>query len=251
MKSCIYKGLVKHQRFLPRLHEFSYSLFMMYIDLDELDTLFNGSKFWSIERSNLAAFKRIDHHGNADTPLKDSIRELVLQKTGKHSKGPIRLLTHFRYFGYVFNPLSLFFCYDEKDEKVEFVVAEVMNTPWREQHCYVLSNIDSATEKFQFSHQKEFHVSPFMDLDMRYDWNIRFPGHNLNVQLSNWKNEKKLFDAVIGMKKIEINNKNLKNVLLNFPLMTVKVTASIYFEAFKLWMKRIQYVPHPDHKVKL
>ncbi len=249
MKSCIYKGLVNHRRFMPRVHEFNYSLFMMYVDLDELDSLFRTTKFWSVEKANLASFRRIDHYGDSNISLKDSIRELVFSKTGIQSNGPIRLLTHFRYFGYIFNPLCLYFCYDESDENVQFVVAEVMNTPWREQHCYVLSNVNSESDKFQFSHQKEFHVSPFMDLDMQYEWNIQCPGDALNVQLVNWKNEKKLFNASMFMRKVEINNNSLNNAMLSFPLMTAKVTASIYLEALKLWLKRIQFVSHPNHKV--
>ena len=245
MKSCIYKGQVKHQRFEPRTHEFTYSLFMLYVDLNELPNLFKPYWLWSVNSPGVASFYRKDHHGDPQISLSDSIRTLVSEKTGCRPKGPIRLLTHFRYFGYVFNPLSLYFCYDESDSNVEYVVAEVMNTPWKEQHCYVLENDQKDPENLVISHQKEFHVSPFMDLNMEYRWNIRFPNKTLHVQIENWQADKKVFDAVIDLQKVEVNSTNLKNVLLNFPLMTLKVITAIHFEALKLWMKGVVYVPHP------
>ena len=247
MKSCIYKGQVKHQRFEQRVHEFTYSLFMMYVDLNELPALFKPYKLWSVDAPGWASFLRKDHVGDPQDTLSNSIRALVYEKTGHRASGPIRLLTHFRYFGYVFNPLSLYFCYDEDDSKVEHVVAEVSNTPWKEQHCYVLSNNLNESHHFSTSHQKEFHVSPFMDLNMEYRWKIQIPDKCLNVQIENWKEDKKIFDAVIDLQKIEINPTNLRHVLINFPLMTLKVTSAIHFEALKLWLKGVTYVPHPKH----
>ena len=130
MNSCIYKGRVSHHRHVPRAHSFNYSLFMMYVDLEELPTLFNKHLLWAANKPNLASFHRDDHHGNK-LNLDESIRSLVFEKTGEQPLGPIRLLTHFRYFGYVFNPLSMYFCYDETGDKISHIVAEVMNTPWK------------------------------------------------------------------------------------------------------------------------
>lgn len=247
MKSCVYKGRVKHQRFMPRLHEFTYSLFMMYVDLDELPDLFTTSRYWSVNKANIAAFHRKDHYGNKQNKLSDSVRELVQDKTGVRPTGPIRLLTHFRYFGHIFNPLSLYFCYDEAGEDLEVVVAEVMNTPWKEMHCYVLTDNHNEPHCFSNTHPKEFHVSPFMQLDMQYRWKIKAPGQSLHVEIENWQDDAKVFDAVLDLKKIEINSKNLKNVLLNFPLMTLKVAVAIHYEALRLWLKGIVYVPHPKN----
>jgi DUF1365 family protein len=218
----------------------------MYVDLDELPTLFNKYLLWNANKPNLSSFHRSDHHGD-DFNLANSIRQLVLEKTGEKPSGPIRLLTHFRYFGYVFNPLSMYFCYDSSGKQVTHVVAEVMNTPWKEQHCYVLSNINR--EKIIFSnHKKEFHVSPFMNMDMEYHWNIHTPDDHLSIGIENWSQKKKVFGAAIHLQKIEINSTNLRNVLIHFPLMTLKVVVMIHFEAFKLWIKGIQYVPHPKNQ---
>jgi len=227
MNSCIYKGRVSHQRYAPRAHGFTYSLFMMYVDLDELPTLFNKYMLWATNKPNLASFHRDDHHGE-NTNLADSIRSLVLDKTGEKIQGPIRLLTHFRYFGYVFNPLSMYFCYDQSGEQITHIVAEVMNTPWKEQHCYVLSN-QQRDQIISAKHKKEFHVSPFMHMDMDYHWNIHTPDNHMNIQIENWSQNEKAFDASIYLQRVEINSTNLRKVLINFPLMTLKVTTMIHF----------------------
>ncbi len=245
MKSCIYKGRVRHQRYAPRVHAFTYSLFMMYVDLDELPTLFNKYLLWAVNKPNLASFHCEDHHGDGSN-LADSIRSLVFEQSGQKIDGPIRLLTHFRYFGYVFNPLSMYFCYDSTDQHITHVVAEVMNTPWKEQHCYVLSN-KQRNQVISASHRKEFHVSPFMNMDMQYHWNIQTPDDHMNVSIENWAQGEKVFDASIYLQRVAINSINLRNVLLNFPLMTLKITAMIHYQALKLWMKGIRYVPHPKN----
>ena len=246
MKSCIYKGRVSHQRYSPRLHGFTYSLFMMYVDLDELPKLFNRYLFWSFNKPNIASFYRKDHHGSHEN-LAESIKSLVLDQTGDVIAGPIRLLTHMRYFGYVFNPLSIYFCYDHTGNNVTHVVAEVNNTPWKEQHCYVLKNDNKTSQSLSIRHAKNFHVSPFMNMDMDYVWNINFPDKNINIQIENWCENEKLFDASMYLTKLDLNSMNLSKMLTNFPLMTLKVTAMIHFEAIKLWFKGVQYVPHPKN----
>jgi uncharacterized protein len=245
--SCIYKGQVNHRRFEPHAHSFTYSLFMMYVDLEELPTLFNKHFALSHNKPGLAAFYRKDHHGNESTSLADSIRSLVKQRTGDTIEGSIRLLTHFRYFGYVFNPISLYFCYDKNNVGVTHVVAEVTNTPWKQQHCYVLAGHTDGNTFTTPEHHKDFHVSPFMNMDMNYRWHIQIPNESLNVRIENIKDQSKLFDASINLKKLELTSSNLSKTLLNFPLMTIKVVSAIHFQALKLWLKGIKYVPHPKN----
>ena len=138
MQSCIYEGRVKHSRKKPVAHSFAYRIFYMYLDLAELDSVFRGRWFWSACRRALARFRREDHVGPVDEPLDQTIRCLVKDETGAEPTGPIRLLTHLSYFGYCFNPVSFYYCYDSTGEEVETVVAEVSNTPWGERCCYVL-----------------------------------------------------------------------------------------------------------------
>lgn len=244
MQSAIYQGRVIHQRNSPKLHRFDYNLFMMYVDLEELPTLFDKYRGWDVNSPAFACFKREDHYGDAQVDLATSIRELVLRETGATIAGPIRLLTHFRYFGYVFNPLSLYYCYDKSATNVTHVVAEVSNTPWNERHCYVLEGKSRQGIFVTKDHAKEFHVSPFMDLNMSYHWQIDIPSENLNVRIENHHNNEVLFIAELNLKRYEITQKSLMQTLLNFPLMSYKVTAAIYIQALKLWLKGIKYVSY-------
>ena len=177
MNSCLYTGQVRHRRFSPIPHAFRYRLFMMYVDLAELPTLFARRWFWSVGRPNLASFDRADHVGDPSIPLDETIRTLVQERTGRRPAGPIRLLTHFRYFGYVFNPVSFYFCHDETGTVVEAIVAEITNTPWGERHCYVLGAGDDRSSglRRRYSLSKVFHISPFMDMDVTYDWRFLRP----------------------------------------------------------------------------
>ena len=131
-KSCLYVGQVRHRRFTPKQHQFSYKLFLVYLDLSELTSVFDRFWLWSIEKTNIATFRRKDHLGDKKLPLDTSVRNHIEDETGRRPQGPIRLLTHLSYFGFRFNPVSFYYCYDENDEKLEFIVAEVNNTPWGE-----------------------------------------------------------------------------------------------------------------------
>ena len=248
MNSCIYKGLVNHKRFTPRVHQFNYMLYMMYVDLAELPNLFQRFLFWSVESPAIASFKRKDHYGSSEKSLEISIRELVAKETGYKCRGPIRLLTHFRYFGYVFNPLSLFYCFKEDGQTIDFIVAEVSNTPWKETHCYVLTDNNIDRNFFCCEHPKSFHVSPFLNMNMDYHWKISTPKDHLFVEIENIRENEKLFDASMAMKRLEINQLNLFRTLFNFPPMTMKVIAAIHFEALRLWLKGASYVAHPKNQ---
>ena len=248
MHSCLYVGQVRHRRFAPREHAFTYSLFQVYLDLDELDTVFRGRWLWSINRPNLAWFRRADHLGDPRLPLAEAVRDLVEAETGDRPNGPIRLLTHLRYFGIGFNPVSFYFCFDESGREIRTIVAEVNNTPWGERHCYVLD--DSANQgtvaKKRYEIEKRFHVSPFMDLAMRYRWLLSTPGEKLLVHIENDKDGAKVFDATLRLHRQEISAASLVQALLRFPFITAKVVLAIYFEAWRLWRKKVPFVPHPE-----
>lgn len=240
MHSCIYVGQVRHRRFTPTHHAFNYKMFQMYLDLDELPSLFTNHLFWSVRNFNLARFCREDHWGDSDTNLADCVRQLVKDKTGKTMTGPVRLLTHLRYFGFGFNPVSFYYCFDEQGDYVRAVVAEVSNTPWNQQHVYVLDVVDPENNAgaLLFLQEKQFHVSPFMPMDMQYRWRLTVPGESLNVHLENHKDGSKVFDATLQLNRKPIDSWSLAKVLVSFPLMTFKVVAAIYFEAVRLWLKK-------------
>jgi len=247
MNSCLYVGQVRHRRFAPRAHAFRYQLFQVYLDLDELESVFRGRWFWSTRFVNLAWFRRRDHFGAPEQPLSESVRDLVEQETGARPEGPIRLLTHLRYFGYVMNPVSFYFCFDRDGEHVDTVVAEVNNTPWGERHCYVLDQARNrgTRRRMRFVDDKVFHVSPFMGLDMRYAWRLTAPDDHLVVHIENEQHGSKLFDATLVMSRNEISASSLASVLVRYPLITMKVVAAIYYEALRLWVKKIPFVSHP------
>lgn len=249
MNSAIFEGQVRHRRLRPAGHEFVYPLFMMYLDLDELESVFAGRWFWSSRRSALARFRRQDHMGDAEVPLGQAIRDLVAERTGRRPQGPIRLLTHLSYFGYCFNPVSFYYCFDAADEVLETIVAEVNNTPWGEQHCYVLNestNQGKAGHKRYFP-TKEMHVSPFMEMDVDYDWRFSPPTERLTVYMETSKRKQKIFDATLKFERREISTSSLARVLVAYPLMTAKIMFAIHWQALRLWLKR---VPVFDHSAK-
>ena len=247
MKSCVYEGTVRHRRSAPVHHAFQYSIFMMYLDLAELPVLFHKRWLWSARGPNVAWFSQDDHLGDPQVPLDHNVRDLVEAKTGHRPAGPIRLLTHLRYFGYGFNPVSFYFCFDSTDSLVETIVAEVTNTPWGEQHCYVLGkSLDEGIgRRHRYRFGKQFHVSPFMDMNVDYDWRFSTPGGRLAVHMENLRGGERFFDATMVMRREEITGASLARVLVRYPLMTMRDIGAIHWQTLRLWLKRCPFIPHP------
>jgi len=250
MKSGVYFGRVRHRRRAPVPHRFTYRMFMLYLDLDELPRVFAGRWLWSARRAAPARFRRRDHLGDTSRPLADCVRDLVESNTGRRPSGPIRLLTHLRYFGYVFNPVSFYYCFDADDTGVETIVAEVTNTPWGERHCYVLPQEANAGRNGhgRYFPKKAMHVSPFMEMDVEYDWRFSAPEQRLNVHMENAREGVKIFDATLALEREEIRGRTLARALALYPLMTLKVMAAIHWQALKLWLKRVPVHDHPAKK---
>lgn len=251
MKSCIFEGRVKHTRTAPVSHRFSYRVYMMYLDLDELPSLFEKHWFWSASRPALARFRRADHIGNAAEPLDLTVRGLVEERTGRRPDGPIRLLTHLSYFGYCFNPVSFYYCFDRQDETLETVVAEVSNTPWGERTCYVIPAAKGAGGVIRHSPIKKMHVSPFVQMNVDYDWHFNVPAERLSVFMAVSRRGKRFFDASLALKRTEISSASLARVLVTFPAMTARVITAIHWQALLLWLKRCPVYAHPGKKTKI
>jgi len=245
--SAVYSGWVRHRRYQPRHHEFRYRLFMMYLDLAELPALLDPFWCWSARRPALARFERGDYHGDPSISLDSAVRATVAHHTGSEPTGPIRLLTHLRYFGRIFNPVSFYYCFDAAGERVESILAEITNTPWNERHAYVLpvasGQRSGAVTRFEFG--KTFHVSPFWPMDMRYDWRLSDPRAQLHIHMENWRDETRAFDATMLLERQPFTGRSLSRALLNHPLMTTKVVSAIYWQALRLWLKGTPFFTHP------
>jgi uncharacterized protein len=214
-ESALYEGWVRHRRLEPVEHEFRYRLFMAYFDLGELPELLDRVPLWSARRPAPAWFRRrdyltLDHHG------------------------PVRLLTQVRTFGHLFNPVSLYYCFDPAGERVEKVVAEVTNTPWGEKHSYELDSMDAKVGK-------DFHVSPFLGMDAEYRIRMSTPGEQLRVHMESLRDARVDFDATLALSRRELS----PWPLLRYPFMTLRVLAGIYAQAVRLKLKGAPYHPHP------
>lgn len=247
--SALYWGWVRHRRFTPKLHRFRYRVFMAYLDLDELDEVLSLTPLWSAKRLAPARFKRSDFHGDPHTPLKDALQQTIAQRTGVQHDGPIRMLVNLRYFGYNMNPLCTYYCFDRDGVHLKFIVAEVNNTPWGEKHAYVLQ-CDAAGDKQTFKFEKAFHVSPFNPLNMQYRWLSNAPEENLIIHLENWQEDVKTSDATLRLQRHPLDRRAMNRMLIRYPFMTVKVIASIYYQAVRLWLKKVPYFAHPKNQPK-
>jgi DUF1365 family protein len=247
MHSALYTGRLDHRRLSPVAHAFSYRLCLAWLDLAELDEVFARRWFWSTRRPAFARFRRADFLGDAMIPLDQAARDRVERETGRRPAGPVRLLTQMRTFGHCFNPVSFYYCYDARGQKVEAVVAEVTNTPWHERHAYVLRPPDEqpADAPMRFKLAKAFHVSPFMPMDLDYDWRFTVPGARLVVHMENRRLGKRLFDATLALERREINGRSLATALARYPFASLKGVARIYWQALCLWAKRVPFHPHP------
>lgn len=249
MKSAIYTGTLRHRRMEPREHHFQYHVLLFYIDLSEIDRIFSIPFFFSHRFPRLIGYDRKHYLAGHDS-LEQSVKELIFKKTGKTHDGPIRLLTQISYLGFCFNPVSFYYCYD-RNEQLRFMVTEITNTPWYERSSYVHEiNDDRKHHRFEF--EKDFHVSPFMPMNLHYVWNFSTPEPELkqdwlSVHMEDWNPAKtrKIFDATLMLKAKPWNAQNLVLSLLKFPLLTFKSFIAIYVQAFLLKMKKIPFYSHP------
>ena len=260
--SAIYEGTVRHRRNAPKVHQFDFRFFMLLLDLDEIDSVFRWQPFWSAKRWSLCRFKAADHLKQFSSigNLRERAVAALANQGVEQPIGPIRLLTQLSYLGYTMNPVSFFYCYSLAGDRIEAVIAEVNNTPWGEQHLYVIS-ADQLTEKSTVRSKdikKAFHVSPFFDLAMNYRMAFSVPGETLAVKIENHPLSpdstdtevpacpKKYFDVTMKLRRKKLSGWNLNGLLIKYPAISIQVVAGIYWQALRLYLKKIPFVPHPD-----
>ena len=239
INSSIYNGSVIHKRFKPKKHFFKYKVFSLFLDLSELKELNNKLNFFSLYKFNLISFYEKDHGERDGSSILDWVKNNLRSNKIGTDNIKVKLLCYPRILGYVFNPLSIFFVYDN-DENLISILYEVKNT-FGEQHTYVFK-IEGENKLIQNNCSKKFHVSPFIEMDCNYFFRILNPGDKLSVIIDQYDQEGKILFASQDGIRSDLTNKNLMNSYLKHPLMTFKIISAIHFEAFKLWIKGIKFV---------
>lgn len=253
VQAAIYEGRLRHRRLVPKPHRLDHRLFMLWLDLDRLESLFERMRLASVGRWAPVRYRREDYFGDPSMSLADAAREKVAEKTGRRPLGPVRLLTHLRTWGFSFNPVSFYYCFAPDGDSLEAIVAEVHNTPWDERYCYVLDRPDETRGAIRrYGLRKDFHVSPFMPMDIDYRWHFSHPctagddGRRLFVHMENYRSDRKVFDATLDLRRRSaLSDRALLAALLRHPLMPLRVVAWIYGHALVLWLKKTPFFPHP------
>ena len=239
MTSSIYNGTVIHKRFKPKTHYFKYSVFSLLIDLSELETLDKKIKFFSFNKFNLISFFEKDHGSRDGSSLIKWVKKNLYENNIQYNNITIKLLCYPRIFGYVFNPLSVFFIYDN-NEKLISILYEVKNT-FGEQHTYIFK-VENDSKLFQHNCAKKFHVSPFIEMNCNYFFKILKPGEKISIIIDQYQINEKILYASQDGSRANFNSKELLKSYLKHPLMTFKIISAIHYEAFKLWTKGVRFI---------
>lgn len=240
-ESAVYAGTLTHARQGPRPHAFAYQVQLLYLDLAELPALLSGPGPLRAGRLGLLSFDRADYLGGRGD-LAEAARARAQALLGRRPEGPVRLLTHVRSLGYVFNPVSFYYCFGEDGRTLEAVVAEVTNTPWGERHAYA---VRAGPQGVEATLGKELHVSPFFGMGQRYRWSLGVPGERLRVELRNEEGGREVFRAVLALERRALTPAALWRLALRSPLGAARGHAAIYWQALRLWGKGTPFHPHP------
>lgn len=247
-RSALYVGTVAHDRRHGPRHRFHYPLYMHLVDLDELPALDRSLRLFGHNRVRPVSFRDGDHLGEPGRPVAENVRAFVEREGLAWPGGRVLLLTHCRVFGYVFNPVSFYYCHD-RDDRVAAIVAEVNNT-FGERHCYLLGPATEVTPPGgprTWRDKKVFHVSPFFSLDGSYRFEMSPPGGELRVRIDLTVGDVPQFRATLALRRTPLDDRALARMLVRYPFMTAKVMAAIHWEALRLWRKGVPYWSKPRY----
>jgi len=239
INSAIYNGQVIHKRFKPKVHYFKYKVFSMLLDLSELEILDKKVNFFSFNKFNLISFYEKDHGERDGSSLKLWVQKNLEKNKIQDKDLKIKILCYPRIFGFVFNPLSVFYVYNLKDELIS-ILYEVKNT-FGEQHTYIFKVLKDSN-LIQNNCSKKFHVSPFIEMNCNYFFRLLKPGNKISVIIDQYDSEDKILYASQDGIRSDFNTKQLIKSYLKHPIMTFKIIIAIHYEAFKLWVKGIKFI---------
>ena len=245
MKAALYIGRVAHRRHIPKAHGFSYPIFMYYLNLDKLDQLPDMGRWFSTKHWAFSRFHRPDYYGNSDEPLAHAIKQRMEELTDRSVEGCVCGLMNMRTFGLYFSPVNFYYGFD-KAERFTHFLAEVSNTPWNERHQYAHYVGDG---DFAPQNAKQFKVSPFNPVKQHYEWQITNPIEQLGVQLQVSDDRGQIFNAALKLKRYPFTLSQLRKNLLRKPVMTASTLTRIYWQALKLYLKGVPYVPYQKEMI--
>lgn len=242
--SALYTGTVRHRRFAPKTHGFTYPVFMALLDLDRLRDSMAVSRLLGFNRFAWAGYDDRDHLGDPSLPLKARFRANAEAQGFTFPEGRTLLLANLRFWGYCFNPVSYLYAYDAQG-RLALIGAEVCNTPWKERIVYWMKPQGDSARGWSFDVAKAMHVSPFMPMGLRYRWTFTPPEADLRVRMALFQGDGCVFDVDLSMAAAPWTPAVIRRTLLTFPFHTLKVITAIHWEALKLWLKRIPIFTHP------
>ena len=241
----IYEGTVRHRRFTPTLREFAPKLFLPYLDVDALPGSLDRLPLWSARRVAPVRFRARDFFDGRVGSIGTAVRDLVQARIGRRPAGRVDLLAHLRTFGWLFNPLAVYYCWTADGEALDAVVLEVTNTPWGQRHWYVLDAQDNASIA---TTAKAMHVSPFlaMDVDYRITWTV--PGPSLHLAIEVERGSTRVFDAELSLRRARATRARAVSVLARYPMLPQRVSGGIYTKAARLFADGLPVYHHPARR---